>query len=189
MDKVSIDRNAAIPMPVCIVGTVVNEKANFMPVGWVCRTNYQPPMIGIGIGKNHLTSKGVKQNGTFSVNFPGRPLMAKTDCIGLFSGSEKDKSTLFDCFYGEVKTAPLISEAPFCLACRVVEAVDLPTNIFFIGEIIEAWSETRYLSKEHPDIKRMDVFFLSMPDNRYWALGETIGTAWNRENLKILVDS
>ena len=32
------------------------------------------------------------------------------------------------------------------------------------------------------DFKKMDVFFLSMLDTRYWEVGEVLGKAWNPEN-------
>jgi len=42
-----------------------------------------------------------------------------------------------------------------------------------------AWSEERFVIGGMPDIERMHPFTLTMPDNRYWAVGECIGRAWH----------
>jgi hypothetical protein len=57
--------------------------------------------------------------------------------------------------------------------------VSLPSNELFIGEIMEAWSEERFITEGKPDILKMEPFTLTMPDNRYWAVGENLGKAWS----------
>ena len=46
-------------------------------------------------------------------------MMEKTDFCGLVSGRDIDKAALFDVFYGELKTAPMITECPLSLECRL----------------------------------------------------------------------
>jgi flavin reductase (DIM6/NTAB) family NADH-FMN oxidoreductase RutF len=57
--------------------------------------------------------------------------------------------------------------------------VDLPTNAFFIAEIINIYTEDRFLTDGNPDIKKMNPFLLTMPDNNFWSIGESVGKAWN----------
>ena len=115
-------------MPVVLVGTQVEGKANFMTVGWCARANANPPMIVCGIGNHHYTPKGIAETKTFSVNIPSSDLLEKTDYCGLVSGEKTDKSQVFDVFYGSLKTAPMIRECPVTLECRLVQTVPLPTN-------------------------------------------------------------
>lgn len=179
MEKQRIDNNAFVyPMPVVIVGSVVDEKANFLAVAWVSRVNFKPPMIGISLGP-HYTNKGIEANKTFSVNIPGIRMIRETDYCGLVSGIKTDKSTLFDVFYGDLKGAPLIRDCPVCMACKLYDAVRLPVNTFYIGEIVEAYSEDRYLTDGKPDIQKIDPFTLTMPDNQYWGVGDSVGRAWS----------
>jgi flavin reductase (DIM6/NTAB) family NADH-FMN oxidoreductase RutF len=63
--------------------------------------------------------------------------------------------------------------------CKLVKTVELPTNSFFIGEIVAAYSEERFLTDGVPDIKKINPFLLTMPDNGYWSVGELIGRAWS----------
>lgn len=166
-------------MTMSIVGTLLNGKENFMAAGWIARVNAKPPMIAVGIGSNHATHDGIMATKAFSVNIPGKGLLVKTDYVGLASGHDTDKSGVFDIFYGDQKGAPLIREAAVCLECGLVKAVELPTNTLFIGEITGAWCDESCLSGNCPDYERAGSFFLTMPDNRYWAFGESVGRAWS----------
>ena len=179
MDKIQIGQNFFIPMPVVLVGTQVNGKDNFMTVGWCARVNANPPMIACGIGNHHYTPKGIAETKTFSVNIPSSALLEKTDYCGLVSGEKTDKSHVFDVFYGSLKTAPMIRECPVSLECRLVQAVPLPTNTLFIGEITGVYADGRVVKDGKPDFPAIDPVFLTMPDNRYWRLGEHAGDAWS----------
>jgi flavin reductase (DIM6/NTAB) family NADH-FMN oxidoreductase RutF len=98
-------------------------------------------MIGVALGKIHHTNAGIHENKAFSVNIPGRDLMEKTDYCGIITGKTTDKTKLFEVFYGEFANAPMIRECPLCFECRLVQAVDLPSNTLFIGEIASAYTE------------------------------------------------
>lgn len=179
MEKREIGRNFFIPMPVVLVGTQVNGRANFMAVGWCSRANANPPMILCGIANAHHTSGGIAETETFSVNLPSAALVEKTDYCGFVSGNTVDKSSVFDVFYGALKTAPMIRECPVNLECRLVEAVALPTHTVFIGEIVGAYADESVLVDGKPDYGAIDPLLLTMPDNRYSRLGEHVGDAWS----------
>jgi hypothetical protein len=64
-----------------------------------------------------------------------------------------------------------------------------PHEQFFFGEIINIFSEERFLSEGKPDVKKIKPFLLTMPDNKFWSIGEQIGKAWSdgvafRDRLK-----
>jgi hypothetical protein len=55
--------------------------------------------------------------------------------------------------------------------------------------VLNIYSNEDFLSEGKPDIKKINPFLLTMPDNRFWAVGGNIGRAWNagakyREQLK-----
>jgi flavin reductase (DIM6/NTAB) family NADH-FMN oxidoreductase RutF len=179
MEKKQIGQNFFIPMPVVLVGTQVNGRANFMTVGWCARANANPPMIACGIGNHHYTAKGIAETKTFSVNIPSSDLLGKTDYCGLVSGEKTDKSSVFDVFYGSQKTAPMIRECPVTLECRLIQMIPLPTNSLYIGEIMGAYAEGAVIKDGKPDFPAIDPLFLTMPDNRYWTLGKYAGDAWS----------
>ncbi len=179
MDKVPIGLNFFVPMPVVLVGTQVGGRANFMTVGWCTRANANPPMIVCGIGSHHYTPRGIAGTGTFSVNIPSADLLEQTDYCGLVSGADTDKGDIFDLFYGSLKTAPMIRQCPVNLECRLVQAVPLPTNTLFIGEIAGAFADPAILADGKPDFPAIDPLLLTMPDNTYRKLGPAAGKAWS----------
>jgi len=179
MAKLKININAfGYPMPVTLVGALVEMKPNFLAVAWVSRVNYKPPMIAVALGKNHYTNIGIRQNKSFSVNIPSVDLIKETDYCGIVSGKTTDKSKLFEVFYGDLKTAPMIKQCPLSIECKVINTVDMQVNTLFIGEMISAYSEDKYLTQGNPDIQKIKPLILTMPDNNYWLVGEKIGQAW-----------
>lgn len=180
MQKIKIETSSAFlyPMPMVLVGSVVEGKANFMAVGWVSRVNFKPNLFGVALGPHH-TNKGIDANREFSINIPDVSLIEKTDYCGLVSGSKKDKSKVFNVFYGELSKAPLIEECPICISFSLYQTVKLPSNTVYIGEPKEVFTEEKYMTDNMLDIRKVNPFTLTMPDNHYWSIGENLGRAWN----------
>jgi flavin reductase (DIM6/NTAB) family NADH-FMN oxidoreductase RutF len=180
MEKIKIDSGAAFlyPMPMVLVGSVVEGKANFMAVGWVSRVNFKPPLFGIALGPHH-TNKGIDENREFSINIPNISLIEQTDYCGLVSGNKTDKSEIFNVFFGDLANAPLIQECPVCISLSLFDTVKLPVNTFYIGEPREVFSEEKYMTDKTLDIKKVNPFTLTMPDNHYWSIGDNLGKAWS----------
>lgn len=180
MRKVVIEKDLfCLPWTQTILGTHHEGKVNFMALDWLTRVNYQPPMLGICVNKHNASHSAISDTGEFSVNVPTTDMVDVTDYAGLVSGKRVDKSGLFEVFYGELEAAPMITICPITIECRVVKTVELPTNSFFIGEIITIFTEDRFLTEGKPDVKKINPFLLTMPDNRFWSVGECIGKAWN----------
>jgi len=108
----------AYPMPVSLVGAHVEGKANFLAVAWFTMASFKPPRIAISLGKGHYTNAGIKANKSFSVCLPSEDMVAETDYCGMVSGAKTDKADIFDLFYGELKSAPMIKNCPLNMAYK-----------------------------------------------------------------------
>ena len=180
MKKIFEPKNRfCLPWTQTILGTRLKGKVNFMALGWLTRVNVNPAMLGICVNKNNGSYEAILETGEFSVNVPSIEMVEVTDYTGLVSGKRVDKSDLFDVFYGELIAAPMIFDCPLTIECKLSQTVDLPTNAFFIAEIINIYTEDRFLSDGNPDIQKMNPFLLTMPDNNFWSIGEKVGKAWN----------
>ena len=168
-----------LPWTQTILGTHLAGKVNYMALDWLTRVNFKPPMLGICVNQSNATHGAIIDTGEFSINVPSADMVEVTDYTGLVSGKHVDKSKLFKLFYGSLNAAPMIQECPLTMECKVEQRVDLPTNSFFIAEIINIYCEEDYLTDGNPDIAKIKPFVLTMPDNRFWGLGECIGMAWN----------
>lgn len=181
MDKREIGPGTYLyPMPAVIVGVNVGGRPNYMTIAYCGIVQHSPPMISLAVNRLHYSINGLKENGAFSVNVPSKGMAEAVDYCGLVSGRKVDKSKLFENFYGKLKTAPMIAQCPLNLECKVVKNVDFGgTNEIYIGEIVQAYTDDRYMTGKLPDIKKIDPLIFSMHDNNYWALGDHVGKAWN----------
>jgi len=168
------------PMPVALVGSDLTEHPSFMTLAWVNRVQTNPPRLVAAMGKVHATNQGIRDHGQFSICFPDESMLAVTDWCGLASSTKVDKSAEFTVFRGTLSHAPMIAECPLCLECKVHEVVDLGSHELFIADIVATWTESSYLTADgKPDIVAMRPFTLTMPDNRYWQVGDELGKAWS----------
>jgi len=166
-------------MPVSLVGAYVEGKPNFLAVAWFTMASYKPPRIAITLGKGHYTNPGIKENKTFSICLPSEDMVEITDYCGIVSGKKSDKSEIFNLFYGDLKTAPLIRDCPLCMECKLVEIVESGPNEIFIGEIVGTYTEEKFLTDGKLDFRKMKPLVLSQPDTSYWSLGKQVAKAWN----------
>ena len=179
------------PAPTVLVGANVNGKPNFNAIGWCVGHEFSPPLVTITSNQRHHNNIGIKENQTFSVNTASEDMVKVTDYCGIKSGRDVDKSELFDVFYGDLKTAPMINESPLNLECKVVHIVDTAElfnapmgHDIFIGEVVQVYTEERYLTNNQPDAEKIKPLVLTGSRNRsrYYKLGEEIGVAWSIGN-------
>jgi flavin reductase (DIM6/NTAB) family NADH-FMN oxidoreductase RutF len=176
------------PVPTVLVGANVNGKANFNTIGWVNGHQFNPPLISITSNQRHYNNIGIKENGTFSINTPSADMVEITDYCGLRSGHDEDKSEIFEVFYGELKTAPMIEKAALNLECKLIHKVNTNDisngdegNEIFFGEVVQAYTEEKYITEGRLDVEKIKPFVLSASRRkpRYYNLGEEIGLTYN----------
>ncbi len=179
MDSLGIV-NALYPMPTTLVGATVNGRPNIITIAHVGIMNHgQPQYISIGMAKSHFTNAGIKENNSFSVCIPSENLMKETDYCGIVSGKKADKAALFELFYGQLKTAPMIRQCPVCMECRLERTVDFPNHDVFVGEIVATYAQKEVLDANGEiDIARVKPLLFDMNSKKYWSLGQAVGDCW-----------
>jgi flavin reductase (DIM6/NTAB) family NADH-FMN oxidoreductase RutF len=170
-------KNYLCPVPVTLVGANVGGRPNFITIAFVGVIDYSH--VSISSGKNHYTNAGIKENGTFSINIPSTRLVKETDYCGIVSGKKVDKSTVFDTFYGELETAPMIVECPINMECRVIQTLDMQGHDVFIGEIVETYCEEGILDDSEVDFTRVDPILFVIYGSEYWNLGRPFAQGWS----------
>jgi len=171
--------NYLFPMPAVLVGATVDGRPNYMVAAYVGIMNFRPPVISAALNRNHHTTRGIIETGTFSINIPSADMAVKTDYCGVVSGKKVDKSGLFTPFYGKLGSAPMIQECPLCLEVRLMQTVEFDVDIAFIGEIVSAFCEEGCMAGDLPDIERVSPMIFDMGRSRYLSIGRPIGTAWD----------
>lgn len=170
-------KNLLYPSLTVLVGATVNSKPNFLTVAHVGILTLS--LVSLGINKAHYTNGGIKENKTFSINIPSREMVVETDYCGIVSGRDTDKSNLFDIFYGELKTAPMISKCLVNMECRLHSVIDLKTHEIFIGDPVETYVDDSLLNNGKIDIAKLNPLLFDMSSVKYFALGEEIAGCWD----------
>jgi flavin reductase (DIM6/NTAB) family NADH-FMN oxidoreductase RutF len=167
------------PMPTVIVGAEVDGVPNFITVSYIGVVQHMPPMVSITLVDGHYTNNGIRKTETFSINIPNTKMLVVTDFIGMNSGTNIDKAALFDLFYGDLKNAPMISETPLNLECKLVQTINLNNgSSIYIGEIVQTYSSKKYVRRGYPYMKKLDPILFSINSHSYYNVGRRIGWAW-----------
>jgi flavin reductase (DIM6/NTAB) family NADH-FMN oxidoreductase RutF len=169
--------NALYPTPTVLVGAMVEGKPNFITIAHIGIMTHTH--ISLGMGKIHYTNAGIKENKTFSVCLPSENLVVETDYCGIMTGKKTNKAALFEIFYGELTTAPMIQQCPVCMECRLDRIVDFPSHDVFIGEIVQTYADEAILSETKVDVSKLKPLLFDMSSKKYWSLGTEIASCWN----------
>jgi flavin reductase (DIM6/NTAB) family NADH-FMN oxidoreductase RutF len=182
MKKISVGPQTLIyPMPAFLIGAKIGEKPNFMAAAWSGIACSTPPMLTVALQHHRHTLKGIKENGTFSVNVPNAKQAKETDYCGIVSGLKEDKVQAcdFSVFYGKLKNAPLIEQCPVNLECKVVHMLYLGSHTLVIGQIEEVYVSEECITDGEPDPRKIDpIMYITGTHKFYCKLGESVGPAF-----------
>ncbi|MHA2140235.1 MAG: flavin reductase family protein [Candidatus Thorarchaeota archaeon] len=169
--KHEVKGNILSPLPIALVGSLVNGKPNYLVIGYISPFNFGKHVF-FSIYKKRHTRIGVLENRTFSVNIPSESIIAETKICGSKSGRDFDKSTLFDNFYGSLKTAPMISQCPLNMECELVDVLDYDPNEGIIGRVVQSYVDEECLMDGTIDLRKVNPFvWASGYDYNYYQVG------------------
>jgi flavin reductase (DIM6/NTAB) family NADH-FMN oxidoreductase RutF len=179
MEKIQLGPETLLyPTPAVLVGAVVQGKPNWMTAAWCGIASSKPPAISVAIRPSRHTYAGLIVTECFSINIPSVELAEKVDYCGIYSGAREDKSQLFECFYGQLEQAPMISQCPLNLECRLRHNLDLGAHRLIIGEIVETYLNADCMTDGKPDPTRVNPLIYCIGSMAYHGLGERVGRAF-----------
>ena len=165
---------ALYPMPLVLVGSMVDDKPNFTLVGHLGIMGHDHIMVSMV--KSHKTNQGIRATKALSVAVVDEAMLPKADYMGCVSGNDTDKSRVFACQTGETG-APIISEAPVVMECRVEDTYELGNFENFICSITAVHAEEDVLDEQgRLDYRKLKPVLFEMPTYEYLRTGEVIGT-------------
>ena len=172
--KKNIGNNLALyPTPLAVVGTMVNNKPNYVLVGHLGIIGHDRVMVSLS--KTHYTNQGIKENRSLTINLVDEKMLAKADYVGCVSGNTTDKSGVFD--YDTAETgAPIIKESPLVMECIVDDIYNTEGFDSFICRIAAVHADETILD-EKGKINYVDFkpVLFEMPTYKYLRTGDVIG--------------
>ncbi|MFX0063843.1 MAG: flavin reductase family protein [Candidatus Hermodarchaeota archaeon] len=174
LKKQELKGNLLNPLPVALVGAMVNGYPNYLVIGYISPFDFGK-YIFFSLYKKRYTRIGIHENKTFSVNIPSENLLAETKICGSKSGRDFDKKSLFDTFYGELKTAPMIRQCPINMECEVTEILDYDPNEGIIGKVVKSYINPQCLTDGKLDMRKVHpILWATGGDFNFYRLGERI---------------
>jgi flavin reductase (DIM6/NTAB) family NADH-FMN oxidoreductase RutF len=95
------------------------------------------------------------------------------------TGKKTDKAALFDVFFGELNTAPMIRQCLINMELKLHEVLDYSTHDIFIGELIQTYVDESVLTDKKIDIEKLQPLLFDMSSKKYWSIGQALGNCWN----------
>lgn len=160
------------PTPLVVVGTMIENKPNWVLVGHLGIMGHDRIMISLA--NPHYTNKGIKETKIVSINIVDEKMLQKADYVGIVSGIKVDKSKVFNYDMSQ-NGAPLIEEAPLTMECQVEDIYETQGFENFILSIQNTYVEEAYLN-ENNKINYHDLkpVLFEMPTYEYFKTGDVI---------------
>lgn len=175
------------PLPAVLVSCgCVPEEYNLFTVAWTGTLCTNPPLCYISVRPERYSYGIIKKNGEFVINLTDKELAFATDWCGVKSGRDYNKFEEMGLTPGKagVVNAPIVTEAPVSIECRVRDVVPLGSHDMFVAEVVNVLADDRYLDAG-------GVFDLAKTEplvylhGGYYELGGKIGKfGWTVEKKK-----
>jgi flavin reductase (DIM6/NTAB) family NADH-FMN oxidoreductase RutF len=149
------------PRQVVLVTCAEEGRPNVLTVAWSTPLSFDPPLVGISIGKNRYSHGVISRTKEFAISVPPSSLLEKVKGCGTLSGRKGDK-------FREVGLTPLpsrrlrapaVKEGIAHLECRVVKEVEVGDHTLFVGEVVEAYADGRLFDGEKFDPEAAELIY------------------------------
>lgn len=166
------------PLPVLIVSTYdENGKADAMNAAW--GGIYDANKVVLCLSAGHKTTKNIKATGAFTISFADAAHVVACDYVGMASANDtpdKMEKAGFHTEKSEFVNAPIISELPVALECKLVKFNE-DGNV--IGEIVNVNADESVLTDGSIDVNKLEPIAFDPVANTYVKLGEKVGNAFS----------
>ena len=170
-----------LPQPVLIIGTYNNDGTpNAMNAAWGGQWDAKEILISMGA---HATTENLNRCGDFTVAFATKETLVASDFVGIVSAKndpEKMQKTGWTAVKSDNVTAPVFTDFPMTLECRILRKIDESDEGYYIvAEIVNILVNEEYLADDgKPDVEKMQLITYDPIHHGYLSLGERVGNAF-----------
>jgi flavin reductase (DIM6/NTAB) family NADH-FMN oxidoreductase RutF len=165
------------PMPVVLVSCGYGSNANIITIAWVGVLCSNPPQMGIGVRSGRHSHKLIQETGEFVINLPDEGMLDEVEYCGFTSGQEVDKfeERNLTSGPGSVVQAPIITECPINIECRVCHTLSLGSHDLFVGEVVGVQVSQDVLD-ERGRVDNSKLKPILFTGDEYWGMGDLLGS-------------
>ncbi|WP_028909064.1 flavin reductase family protein [Prevotella sp. AGR2160] len=170
-----------LPQTVIIIGTYDEDGTpNAMNAAWAGTWDNDKIMISMG---NHQTTLNLNRCPDFTVAFATKETLVASDYVGIISGRKaKDKvaQTGWTAVKGEKVNAPVFTDFPMTMECRIERKIDeSATGYYIVADILNIQVKEEYLAEDgKPDVEKMHLITFDPVHLGYLEIGQRVGNAF-----------
>ena len=170
-----------LPQPVLIIGTYNNDGTpNAMNAAWGGQWDAKEIMISMGA---HATTENLARCNEFTVAFATKDTMVASDFVGIVSAknnSGKIQKTGWNAIKAENVNAPVFTDFPMTLECRILRKIDETADGYnIVAEIVNILVDEQFLAADgKPDVEKTQLITYEPVHHGYLVLGERVGNAF-----------
>ncbi|MFH1011718.1 MAG: flavin reductase family protein [bacterium] len=160
------------PAPAVLIGCGSVSKPNLIACSWFGTVCSEPPMVSVSVRQSRFSHHLIHESGEFTANLPRVADVDAVKYCGTASGFDVNKFqqlglSAVPC--PPLKSAPMIAECFFVLACRVRQELPLGSHTMFIAEVVSVHCEERLsrASKAPDPCPSEQLVYL---DGKFWTL-------------------
>lgn len=165
------------PVPAALVSCGTMENPNALTVAWTGITCSDPPMTYISVRPERYSYEIIKNSGEFVINLTTGAMACATDFCGVRSGREMDKLAAAGLTVepANAVSAPVITQSPLSLECKVRQIIPLGSHDMFLAEIVAVDVEEKLLD-EAGKLRLEKAGLMAYSHGEYFAMGKKIGS-------------
>ena len=171
-----------LPQPVLIIGTYNSDGTpNAMNAAWGGQWDSKEIMISMG---SHATTENLACCNEFTVAFATKETMVASDFVGIVSAkndSKKMQKTGWSAIKSEHVNAPVFTDFPMTLECRILRKIDETEEGYnIVAEIVNILVDEACLGEDgRPDVEKMQLITYEPIHHGYLELGRRVGNAFS----------
>ena len=178
MSKINWKGSALLaPVPAALVTCGTVETPNALTIAWTGITCSNPPMTYISVRPERYSYGLIKESGEFVINLTTASMIRGVDFCGVRSGRELDK--LAHCGFtveeGSAVSAPILTQSPVSIECRVKQILPLGSHDMFLAEIVAVDVEESIVD-EAGKLHLEKCGLAAYSHGEYFQLGKKIGS-------------
>lgn len=178
MKKVTWKGGALLaPVPCVMVSCGSIERPNVMTAAWTGIINTQPPKTYVSIRKSRLSHEMISRSREFVINLTTADLTRAADFCGVRSGRDVDKfkTCSLTAEPSSVVSAPMISESPVSIECRVTDVIELGSHDMFVADIVAVNVDESLITPDNR-LALEKAGLIAYSHGEYFALGKKLGS-------------
>ena len=138
--------------------------------------------ISMCISPGHKTVKNILVKKAFTVSFATADKVIESDYVGIVSANDvpdKFARAGFTATKSEFVDAPVITDYPLTIECRVVSMREELGEFRVVGEVVNLSADEELLDEEGKiDLGRLEALVYDSPAHAYRVVGERVGSAF-----------